>query len=475
MTLIRILKTSRLRQHDATPRFDKDHTMKLASRFGALTVALLAGSLITAAHAEESNSPLRQGAYVSPMVSGFLTDDDDGLDDGIGGTLALGYRSSFYAFELAGIGADVGTATIEGIALNTLLFPFSGLPNLYFTAGISGFNYKDYETPSGDLKDFNSNNVDGGVGYIFPLSWGRYDYGIRSEVRYRAGRRERDFNDLDIDIDAPRSPNHIALNLGLQLPTRLAPAPVPEPTEDPTSVVPPTEPVDSDGDGVDDGRDQCPNTPRGESVDSVGCPLPPPPPDCGEVVNGGVPSIEGCSEGDSIVLRGVYFETNLARLDANAKTLLDDVVADLEKFPDIDVEVGGHTDSRGAADYNQGLSERRANSVLDYLVSNGIDGDRLTAKGYGLTAPVADNDTAEGQDRNRRVELKITRGEAVRRASDEGSSSPSPTPSAVDEDAGADVDANTDEQNPVSTPEPTAAPSADDQDTDEALDDLFDF
>ena len=306
MTLIRILKTSRLRQHDATPRFDKDHTMKLASRFGALTVALLAGSLITAAHAEESNSPLRQGAYVSPMVSGFLTDDDDGLDDGIGGTLALGYRSSFYAFELAGIGADVGTATIEGIALNTLLFPFSGLPNLYFTAGISGFNYKDYETPSGDLKDFNSNNVDGGVGYIFPLSWGRYDYGIRSEVRYRAGRRERDFNDLDIDIDAPRSPNHIALNLGLQLPTRLAPAPVPEPTEDPTSVVPPTEPVDSDGDGVDDGRDQCPNTPRGESVDSVGCPLPPPPPDCGEVVNGGVPSIEGCSEGDSIVLRGVY-------------------------------------------------------------------------------------------------------------------------------------------------------------------------
>ena len=71
------------------------------------------------------------------------------------------------------------------------------------------------------------------------------------------------------------------------------------------------------------------------------------------------------------------------------------------------VEVAGHTDSTGAEEYNQGLSERRANSVKDYLVSKGVQAQRLQAKGYGESMPVASNDTKEGRAENRRVELIV--------------------------------------------------------------------
>jgi OOP family OmpA-OmpF porin len=71
------------------------------------------------------------------------------------------------------------------------------------------------------------------------------------------------------------------------------------------------------------------------------------------------------------------------------------------------VEVAGHTDSVGSEEYNQGLSERRANTVRDYLASKGINASRLTARGYGEGRPVASNDTSEGRQENRRVELVV--------------------------------------------------------------------
>lgn len=244
--------------------------------------------------------------------------------------------------------------------------------------------------------------------------------------------------------------------------------PAPPPQPEPARVV---EVLDSDGDGVPDDIDQCPNTPRGTQVDAVGCPLPPPPPACGEVVNGGVPSLEGCGVGDSIVLRGVNFDTNKASLTINAKTLLDDVVRDLKTFSQIKVEVSGHTDSRGAASYNQGLSERRANSVRDYLAEQGIARDRMTTVGFGLTQPIADNATTEGQDRNRRVELKITSGSAVRPAP--GARAPTaPAPVSAPDPMQMDAEALPDDDMDEMTPTPT--PAARD-DADAALDDLFDF
>ena len=86
---------------------------------------------------------------------------------------------------------------------------------------------------------------------------------------------------------------------------------------------------------------------------------------------------------------------------------LDEATEVLRQYPDIRVEVAGHTDSIGSDQYNQGLSERRAKSVFDYLVGNGIDSGRLNSRGYGESAPIADNATREGRQRNRRVELVV--------------------------------------------------------------------
>jgi OOP family OmpA-OmpF porin len=84
---------------------------------------------------------------------------------------------------------------------------------------------------------------------------------------------------------------------------------------------------------------------------------------------------------------------------------LNKVVEVLEKNPTLKIEIEGHTDSIGSAKYNQALSERRAQAVKDYLVNKGITADRLMPVGYGLTRPIASNDTEDGRAKNRRVQL----------------------------------------------------------------------
>ncbi|HEV8701751.1 MAG TPA: OmpA family protein [Candidatus Polarisedimenticolia bacterium] len=108
----------------------------------------------------------------------------------------------------------------------------------------------------------------------------------------------------------------------------------------------------------------------------------------------------------SLVLEGVNFETDSDTLTASSHATLDRVAQSLNAYPDIRVEIAGHTDSLGGADHNMQLSAARADSVKRYLVSRGVDGSRLVAKGYGDSMPVADNDTASGRAKNRRVELK---------------------------------------------------------------------
>jgi outer membrane protein OmpA-like peptidoglycan-associated protein len=137
-------------------------------------------------------------------------------------------------------------------------------------------------------------------------------------------------------------------------------------------------------------------------------PPPPPPPPCQPPAPGQPINLEGCKVGDTIVLRGVNFEFDKATLTVNAKTLLDQVADALLARPDIKVEIDGHTDSKGSDAYNQKLSQRRAESVKQYLVGRGIDAGRMTTQGFGESKPVADNSTAEGRELNRRVELKIT-------------------------------------------------------------------
>jgi OOP family OmpA-OmpF porin len=117
--------------------------------------------------------------------------------------------------------------------------------------------------------------------------------------------------------------------------------------------------------------------------------------------------MQGCKTGDTIVLRGVNFEFNKSTLTANAKTILDMVGEALTKRTDIKVELDGHTDAKGSDAYNMKLSQRRAQTVRTYLVGKGIEAGRMTAVGMGESAPIADNETDEGRELNRRVELKV--------------------------------------------------------------------
>lgn len=172
--------------------------------------------------------------------------------------------------------------------------------------------------------------------------------------------------------------------------------------------------LDGDGDGVADAIDECPNTPSGASVDAVGCELDDDndgvvnsQDECPDTAEGARVDVKGCEITDVIELPGVNFETNSDRLIGDTNGELRNAAATLRKYPDLRVEVAGHTDSVGNADYNQGLSERRAATVRDYLINAGANGDNLSARGYGEAQPVATNDTAEGRAANRRVELRI--------------------------------------------------------------------
>jgi len=149
--------------------------------------------------------------------------------------------------------------------------------------------------------------------------------------------------------------------------------PTPKPAPKPVA-----KPMDSDGDGVTDDKDQCPNTPKGATVDA-----------------------RGCWTYAAVVL----FDFDSDKIKSEAHPMLDEAVIILKKNPAIKVEIDGHTDNRGPSAYNMKLSERRANSVMKYFVDNGVEAERLTMKGFGLTKPAAGNDTKEGRAKNRRVEL----------------------------------------------------------------------
>jgi outer membrane protein OmpA-like peptidoglycan-associated protein len=160
--------------------------------------------------------------------------------------------------------------------------------------------------------------------------------------------------------------------------------------------------ADEDGDGVPDSRDKCPGTPKGVQVDANGCPPAPPAAVVEEVV---------VAKEETIVIRDVHFQFDSAKLTAADKTKLDTIATRLKKeAPSAQLRVSGHTDSVGKDAYNQKLSEKRARSVTDYLISAGVPRSNfVSVTGAGESHPVADNKTAEGRALNRRVEIQINR------------------------------------------------------------------
>ncbi len=170
---------------------------------------------------------------------------------------------------------------------------------------------------------------------------------------------------------------------------------------------------DSDGDGVIDRLDNCPGTPAGAVVDSHGCEL-----DgdndgvvdrldkCPNTPAGVAVDNNGCTLAQEFKLDGVNFEFDSAKLTGDSNAKLDDIVKIMNRHSSLKVEIAGHTDSQGPEDYNLGLSQRRAQSVANYLSAHGVDAGRMKAKGYGESQPVADNSTEAGRAANRRVELR---------------------------------------------------------------------
>ncbi|MCX5908679.1 MAG: OmpA family protein [Deltaproteobacteria bacterium] len=131
--------------------------------------------------------------------------------------------------------------------------------------------------------------------------------------------------------------------------------------------------------------------------------------------------VERVGEGIQLTMEsGILFQTNQAALQTQARENIKKIAEVLKNYPDTDILVTGHTDSDGAEEYNQKLSERRAQAVADYLKNMGVSDARLKIVGYGETQPVADNSTSAGKQANRRVEVAITANENMKKAAQEG-------------------------------------------------------
>ncbi|MCB1582079.1 MAG: OmpA family protein [Marinicella sp.] len=228
--------------------------------------------------------------------------------------------------------------------------------------------------------------------------------GFITEVKYRL--------DTDDYTGTANSYDDYLFSMGLNIALGAAKS---TPAADP--IVEPAPQLDSDGDGVSDQSDRCPNTPAGMEVDMYGCHDVDGDDDNDGVMNsadkcpdtraGAVVDADGCEVQVVIELQGVHFDVDKATLRPESIVILDAAVKTMGDHGTLVVEVAGHTDSTASEAYNQNLSERRAKVVYDYLVDKGVSADRMTWKGYGELSPIATNDTEEGRQKNRRTELVI--------------------------------------------------------------------
>ncbi|MFH1762252.1 MAG: OmpA family protein, partial [bacterium] len=150
------------------------------------------------------------------------------------------------------------------------------------------------------------------------------------------------------------------------------------------------EDIDNDTDGIPDSVDKCPNQPenRNNFQDDDGCP------------DKKTPEIQ-----KKMVFHNIQFKTGSAELTYDSYAVLDPIIAQLKAYPEVRIEIRGHTDSRGKNKRNEILSTERAASVKTYMVTKGIDPTRIEAKGFGESLPIATNKTAKGRGENRRIEI----------------------------------------------------------------------
>jgi outer membrane protein OmpA-like peptidoglycan-associated protein len=150
---------------------------------------------------------------------------------------------------------------------------------------------------------------------------------------------------------------------------------------------------DTDGDGIFDDKDKCPKEPESKNgfEDDDGCP---------DKVPEKFKKFTG-------VIQGIYFDQGKATIRKQSNATLDGAVSVLQEFPSVKIEISGHTSSEGSPEVNAKLSQERADSVKTWLVSKGLDPNRIQTRGAGPDEPIADNKTALGRAKNRRIEFKI--------------------------------------------------------------------
>ena len=349
--------------------------MNRFSKLAAVAVMLLAPF---AAMADEGDW------YLAVSTMYFDDDGDRLLDDTFGGLQLQVGREMTQRFALEGL---LGYHDIDGFPAQTHIelglnaigkFMPDRLVSPYVFGGL-GYLHADVDLPDfGGLPEAGDTSGSGtataGIGVN--VAFGSSPWSLRAEYRLR-----QTFSDSLLDQIGSIGVQY-SFGGGRQraAPTTTAAVePAQEPQAAPEAPPAPVPPADTDGDGVTDDRDKCPGTAAGKVVDADGC--------------------------EKIQLKNVYFDTESAELSARARGKLDETAATLKRHPDLKVEIAGHADSRGPEDYNQALSERRAEAVRRYLEAKGVDTSRMTARGYGESRPVASNDTVLGQSENRRVEL----------------------------------------------------------------------
>ena len=404
--------------------------------------AVLLASMSTQAQAQQDKR-----FYIAPMAMFTATDDDRLLDDAVGGVFSVGKPlTSGLNFELTGWLSEADyddsavddSAELRGFGATILLFPNRDELPVFGILGVS-HGTTEMHPASGGSANYDSTVGDIGIGAIYPIFSDRVY--VRGQAMYRYDSHSRrdagsTGNDgfyeavaaLGLHVTIGKSPATLAAEKEAE---EAALVPVVQDSDndgvnDDADACPGTRAGvqvdsrgcerDSDGDGVLDGADQCPNTPQGQAVDAKGCSLDgdndgvlnnldqcPNTPAGAEVLADGcaltndcrIPQpgdqvdADGCAVTQSVILRGVTFDLDSARLTPNAKAILDTVGDALLSIESVDVEIGGHTDSLGSNAYNQKLSQQRAQSVKDYLGDRGVGDSRMQVKGYGEAEPVA--------------------------------------------------------------------------------------
>ena len=340
---------------------------------------------------------------ITPLVGYNFFDNDLGLDDSEFYGIALGYGlSDNFSLELTYLESDTDTrggadVDIETYRLDALYdLPHLGYWNPYIVGGVGRSEY-DFGAGS----DFDTTQLNLGIGLKREIT---KNIAIRADVRAIDNIDQGD----DIDDFGTDYAFQLALTFGFGKAYRHdAPAA-------PTPPAPVKKELDSDGDGVLDSADACPNTPKGVKVNSRGCPLDTDRDGVYDYLDkcpGTKPGLKVDTVGCPIKLTSavdihlnVNFDTNKAVVKPEYFNEIKRVADFMTQYADTRVEVQGHTDSRGSNAYNKALSQRRADAVAAVLIrEHGVAANRVTARGYGEESPIASNDTAEGRAANRRV------------------------------------------------------------------------